>query len=160
MNTIIDLSAVEKTWSAINARIARHPVFQVVPDIAMITIESVIMVNEDEAWDRWPSDHTLDNQPDAAKNREDQKCRVQFSKEALLDAVPTEERGLFAVYFHEYIAASIRGDGAAGVEVDDDTDVIVYSRRSVSPDIAQRALAEAYQTCAAGLDETSMEWNS
>lgn len=142
---LLDRSIVEKTWDAIDARIARRPVFQVVPGEAMVTIESVILVNEDEAWDRFP---------------DDQKCRVQFWKEALLDAVPENERGLWAVYFHEYIAASLRGDGAAGVAVDDDTDVIVYSRRSVSPAIARRALAEAYETCSAGLEGYSVEWNS
>ena len=140
MNMLIDLSAVEKTWSAINARIARHPVFQVVPNEALVTIENVIMAGEDEAWDRWP---------------EDKKCRVQFWKVAVLDAVPADERGLWAVYFHEYIASTMRGGDAA---IDDED--IVYSRVSVSPAIAQRALAEAYATCSAGLDESSMEWNS
>lgn len=135
---------VARTWAAIEARLHRRPTFQVVTEAAMRTIENVILVNEDEAWDRFPTD---------------QKSRVAFWKAAVLDAVPAEERGLFAVYFHEYIAASLRGDGAAG-EVDDDTDVIVYSRRSVSPAIAQRALTEAYATCAAGLDERPMEWNS
>lgn len=152
---LLDMAAVGKTWAAIEARIARQPTFQVVPSVAMITIESVIMAGEDEAWDRWPSDHTLDGDlPDAAKNREDQKCRVQFSKEALLDAVPTEERGLFAVYFHEYIASTLRSGDAA---IDED---IVYSRISISPAVAQWALAEAYETCSAGLEGYSVEWNS
>ena len=150
MNTIIDLSAVEKTWDSIDARASRRPVFQVVPDEALARIEKVILANEDEAIRRWPSDHT-----DSAKNREDAQCRVQFAKEALLAAVPFQrrhEKGLLAVYFHEYIAASLRGDAS--------DEFVYYLRRSSSPDIARRALAEAYQTCRAGLDESSVEWNS
>ena len=152
---LLDMAAVEKTWSAIVARIARRPTFQVVNSDAMHTIESVIEVHEDEAWDRWPSNHFDEHgTPDAAKNREDQKCRVQFSKEALLDAVPAEERGLWAVYFHEYIASTLRGADAA---IDDDD--VVYSRVSVSPATAQRALAEAYETCSAGLEGYRVTWN-
>jgi len=141
---LLSAADVKKTWAAVEARIKKRPVFQVVPEEAMVTIENVILANEDEAWDRFPAD---------------QKCRVHFWKTLLLAAVPENERGLWAVYFHEYIAASLRGDGAAGVEVDDDTDVIVYSRRSVSPAIAQRALAEAYQTCAAGLEGYRVSWD-
>ena len=153
---LLDRAVVAKTWDAINARIARHPVFQVVNSDAMNTIESVIEIHEDEAWDRWPSNHVDGSgQPDAEKNREDQKCRVQFSKEALLDAVPAEERGLWAVYFHEYIASTLRGADAAIADED-----IIYSRVSVSPAIAQRCLAEAYETCSAGLEGYSVEWNS
>ena len=137
---LIDLSAMEKTWSAIVERIGRRPVFQVVPNEALVTIESVILANDDEAWDRFPASR---------------KCRVQFWKEALLDAIPENERGLWAVYFHEYIASTLRRGYAA---IDDDD--VVYFRRSSSPAIAQRALAEAYQTCAAGLDSRPEEWNS
>jgi hypothetical protein len=145
---LLDLTAVEKTWASIEARISRRPVFQVVPDIAMLTIESVVLANEDEACRRWPTYHI--GGPASPSIRHDARCRVQFAKEALLDAVPTESRGLFAVYFHEYIAASLRGDAPE----------FVYLRRSSSPAIAQRALAEAYQTCAAGMDEYAVEWNS
>jgi hypothetical protein len=152
MSVLLNAADVKKTWAAVEARIKKRPVFQVVPEAAMVTIENVILANEDEAWDRFPAD---------------QKCRVHFWKQCILEAVVDiaagEEKepnvGLWAVYFHEYIAASLRGDGAAGVEVDDDTDVIVYSRRSVSPAIAQRALAEAYQTCAAGLDGYRVSWD-
>ena len=137
---LLDMAVVEKTWSAIVARIARRPTFQVVPEEALVTIENVILANEEEAWDRFP---------------DDQKCRVQVYKEALLDAVPAEERGLWAVYFHEYIASTLRCGDAA---IDDDD--VVYFRRSSSPAIAQRALSEAYKTCSAGLDSRPEEWNS
>ena len=141
---LLDRAAVEKTWDSIDARASRRPVFQVVPEMAMITIENVIEVHEDEAWDRFPKD---------------QHCRVQLWKEALLDAVPENERGLWAVYFHEYIAASLRGSDAA-CDTAEDAEDIVYSRASVSPAIAQRALADAYETCSAGLEGYSVEWNS
>lgn len=151
---LLDLTAVEKTWASIEARISRSPVFQVVPTEAMITIESVIMAGEDEAWDRWPGQHLGDDDlPDVEKNHADQKCRIHFAKEALLDAVPAESRGLMAVYFHEYIASTLRSADAA---IDED---IVYSRVSVSPATAQRALAEAYAACSAGLDGYTPEWN-
>ena len=139
---LLDQDFVPSTWVSLTTRLAHRPTFQVVPNEALVTIENVITAHHDEAWDRFPTN---------------QKSRVAFWKMALLDAVPTESRGLFAVYFHEYIAASLRGDAP---EVDEDTDVIVYSRRSVSPAIAQRALAEAYATCSAGLEGYSMEWNS
>lgn len=138
---LLDQDFVTSTWVSITTRLAHRPTFQVVPDAAMVTIENVITAHHDEAWDRFPTN---------------QKSRVAFWKVALLAAVPTESRGLFAVYFHEYIAASLRGDAP---EVDDDTDVIVYSRRSVSA-VAQRALAEAYQSTAAGLEGYTPEWNS
>lgn len=164
---LLNTADVKKTWAAVEARIEKRPVFQVVPEEAMNTIESVIMVNEDEAWDRWPSNH-LDEQgePDAEKNREDQKCRVQFWKQCVLEAVvdfAVEDGknlnvGLWAVYFHEYIAASMRGAEAA-LDIDEDVTDIRYTRASVSPDIARRALHDAYATCAAGLDDYRVEWN-
>ena len=140
---LLDRVSVKKTWDAISARIERRPVFQVVPEEAMNTLESVIMVNEDEAWDRWPSNYL-----------DDQQHRVQFWKEAVLDAVPENERGLWAVYFHEYIASTMRGSDAA---IDED---IHYSRASVGSVTVAHALRDAYATCAAGLEGYSVEWNS
>jgi hypothetical protein len=151
---LLDRAAVEKTWDAIDARIERRPVFQVVPEEAMNTIESVIMVNEDEAWDRWPSNHFDEHgEPDDEKNHADKQCRVQFWKAAVLDAVPDNERGLWAVYFHEYIASTMRGDEAA---IDED---IHYSRSSVNSLTAAMALRDAYATCAAGLEGYRVTWN-
>ena len=151
---LLDLTAVEKTWASIEARISRRPVFQVVPNAALVTIENVIMAGEDEAWDRWPGQNLGDDDlPDVEKNHADQRCRIHFAKEALLDAVPTESRGLMAVYFHEYIASTLRG---ADATADED---IVYSRISISPAVAQRALAEAYETCSAGLEGYRVTWN-
>jgi hypothetical protein len=153
---LLDRVSVKKTWDSVTARIERRPVFQVVPEAAMNTIESVIMVNEDEAWDRWPTNSI-----------EHKQCRVQFWKQCVLEAVvdfAAEDGkdlnvGLWAVYFHEYIAASMRGAEAA-YDVDEDVMDIQYSRVSCSPDIARRALHDAYATCRAGLDGYSVEWNS
>jgi hypothetical protein len=155
---LLDRVSVKKTWDAVAARIERRPVFQVVPEDAMNTIESVIMVNEDEAWDRWPTN--------ASEHR---ACRVQFWKNCLLEAVvdiAAEEGekepnvGLWAVYFHEYIAASLRGADAAAFDVDEDVADIRYTRASVSSVTAAQALRDAYATCAAGLEGYSVEWNS
>jgi len=164
---LLDRDAVKKTWECVVARIAKRPVFQVVPEEAMNTIESVIMVNEDEAWDRWPSNHFDEHgEPDDEKNHADKQCRVQFWKQCVLAAVvdfaDEDDKdlnvGLWAVYFHEYIAASMRGADAA-YDVDEDVADIRYTRASVSPDIARRALHDAYATCAAGLDGYRVEWN-
>lgn len=102
---VLDNREVEQTWAAIQGRIGRHPTFQVVAEDAIHTIESVIMLNHDEAFDRWPGDKE--------KNMlRDKKCRVHFWKEQVLESVENNKRGIFAVYFHEYVAASIRGERA------------------------------------------------
>jgi hypothetical protein len=151
---LLDRDAVKKTWECVVARIAKRPVFQVVPEAAMDTIESVIAFNEEEAWDRWPTN-----------SMEHKQCRVQFWKQCLMETVidfasavdEDPNIGLWAVYFHEYVAASLRGAEAV-FEAEDVAD-IRYTRASVSPDIARRALHDAYATCAAGLDGYRVEWN-
>jgi hypothetical protein len=108
---VLDNREVEATWAAIQGRISRHPTFQVVAEDAIHTIESVIMLNHDEAFDRWPTNALGDK-----------KCRVHFWKEQVLESVENNKRGLFAVYFHEYVAASIRGEMA--MSDDDDSPTI------------------------------------
>jgi len=148
MSFMLDMEAVEKTDSAIRARIAKRPSFQVVPAAAMATIESVISASEDEAWDRWPT-----------ASAEHQKCRIHFWKLRLLEAVgedadtndsPAAAAGLWAVYYHEYTAAIQRSAAriASGEDEADDE----YTPMCASPDIAQRALADAYASTAAALD--------
>lgn len=129
---MLDSVEAEKTWTSIQGRMARHPVFQVLPEEAQETIENVIMLNHDEAFDRWPS-FSLGHK----------KMRIQFWKDRVLDAVEVEKRGIFAVYFHEYIAASIRGEGASA-EDDDVSAIPSYGGHA-------RAAHDAWVACTASL---------
>lgn len=99
--SVLDLDPVEvaSTWAAIQGRIEKSPTFQVVSEEALATIENVILANHDEAFDRWPK-----------FTDEHKKYRVQFWKAALIDAVPAEKAGIFAVYYHEYIASIERSE--------------------------------------------------
>ena len=147
MSFMLDMEAVEKTDSAIRTRIAKRPTFQVVPAAALATIEAVIDANEDEAWDRWPT-----------ASAEHQKCRVHFWKLQVLEAVGADadsddapaSAGLWAVYYHEYTASIARSAAriAAGEGEEDG-----YTPMCVNPDIATRALADAYASTAAALDD-------
>jgi len=147
---VLDRDAVNRTWACVTARIERRPVFEVVPEEAMETIETIVAINEDKAWENWPTN-----------TAEDKAHRIQFWKQRVLRAVvdfaasagEDPNVGLWAVYFHEYVAANMRGAEAAM------SDDIRYTRASVSPDIARRALHDAYATCAAGLDGYRVEWN-
>ena len=131
---LLDMVEVEKTWTAIQGRIGRNPVFQVLPDEAQATIESVIMVNHDEAFDRWPSFSLVHT-----------KCRVHFWKEKVRAAVPAAKAGIFAVYFHEYVAASTRGE-MAGVEDDESSCSMIPSYGGHA-----RAAHDAWVACTASL---------
>lgn len=97
----LDPVEVENTWTAIHGRIAKVPQFQVLPQDAFETIEEIIMASHAEAFDHWDS-----------YSEEHRKYRAQFWKNRVLAAVEPEKRGLYAVYFHEYVAASTRGDAA------------------------------------------------
>jgi hypothetical protein len=121
---------VESTWASIQGRISRNPTFQVVDEDAIATIESVIMHHHDEAYDSWPSFSLADK-----------KCRVHFWKGCVLDAVPDEKRGLFAVYFHEYVAAIERGEQS---EEDEPGCIPSYGGHA-------RAAHDAYVACTASL---------
>jgi hypothetical protein len=128
---VLDSVEVEETWTAIQGRIEKSPVFQVVPEEAMATIEGVILLNHDEAFDNWPT-----------FSEQHKKNRVQFWKMKVLRTVPTEKAGIMAVYFHEYVAASLRGDAA---ESDDDGPVIPSYGGHV------RAAQDAYIACTVSL---------
>jgi len=98
VNVVLDPVEVESTWRAIQGRSSRTPQFQVLPEDAMKLIEAIVMRNHDDAFDMWPTFSTSDK-----------KCRVHFWKEKVLAAVDSEKRGIYAVYFHEYVAATDRG---------------------------------------------------
>lgn len=148
---VLDRAAVKKTWECVTARIGRQPVFEVVPEEAMETIETIVSINEEKAWENWPTN-----------TDEDKAHRIQFWKQCVLRAVvdfaasagDDPNLGLWAVYFHEYVAANMRGAEAV-LSAED----IQYFRKPVSPDIARRALHDAYATCRAGLDGYRVEWN-
>lgn len=129
---MLDPVEVEATWTAIQGRASRSPKFQVLPDEAMALIEAVIMRNHDEAFDNWPSFSTSDK-----------KCRVHFWKQRILAAVEQDKRGLYAVYFHEYVAATDRGTYA---EPEDDYERIPsYGGHA-------RAAHDAWVACTASID--------
>lgn len=129
---LLDKSETEKTWTSIQGRIDHSPSFQVVSEDALELIESVIMHNHDEAYDRWPT-FTVEHQ----------KCRVQFWKNRVLDAVPADKAGIFAVYYHEYIASLER---ARSKEFEDDEPVNIPSYGGHA-----RAAYDAYVACTASL---------
>lgn len=128
----VDNTEVEATWTAIQGRISRSPKFQVLPEDAMATIETVIMRHHDEAFDLWPGFSVSDK-----------KHRVHFWKSRVLDFVEPEKRGLYAVYFHEYVAATDRGTYA---EPEEDLSPIPYYGGHA------RAAHDAYVACTASLD--------
>ena len=129
-NLVLDAVETEKTWNAIHGRIAKVTQFQVVPLDALETIEAVIMRDHDEAYDNWPT-FSID----------DQKCRVQFWKDRVLADVPADKRGLFAVYYHEYIAAIERSQDA------EYEDVVIPSYGGHA-----RAAHDAWVACTASLN--------
>lgn len=100
----VDLTEARKTWKAIEVRMAHEPVTEVVTEEALATIEDVVMSRHDEAYDMFPTN-----------SFEDRIQRIQFWKQAVLGAVQDGKEGIFAVYFHEYVAASLRGQSAAPV---------------------------------------------
>jgi len=131
---LLDEAETEKTWTAIQGRIDRSPTFQVVPEAALELIESVIMRNHDEAYDRW-STFTV----------EDQKRRVQFWKECVRDAVPADKAGIFAVYYHEYIASLERARCKEFEDEDGLMPIPSYGGHA-------RAAHDAWVACTASLD--------
>ncbi|NDD52287.1 hypothetical protein EBZ39_00145 [bacterium] len=131
---VINRADVDTTWTAIQGRIQRRPTFQVVSEDAIATIENVIMRNHDEAYDMWPS-FSLDHK----------KCRVHFWKERVLNAVPDDKRGIFAVYYHEYIASIERSQDAA---FDEDEELMVIPNYGGHA----RAVHDAWIACTASLN--------
>lgn len=130
---IVNTYEVEATWTAIQGRIDRRPTFQVVDEDAIALIESVIMKNHEEAFDLFPG-FSLD----------DKKQRVQFWKDRVIDAVLPAKAGLFAVYFHEYIASIERANAASFDEDDEPTLIPSYGGHA-------RAAHDAWVACTASL---------
>lgn len=130
---LLDKSETEKTWTSIQGRIDHSPMFQVVPEDALELIESVIMRNHDEAYDRWPT-FAVDHQ----------KCRVQFWKDRVRDAVPGDKAGIFAVYYHEYIASLERARFKEFEDEDQHMPIPSYGGHA-------RAAYDAYVACTASL---------
>lgn len=121
----------DNTKQAIVLRINRTPAFEVVPQHAITLFDRVIEETEAEATRLHPADVW---------------GRVEFWKGEILSRIAAPLRGLVAVQFHEYIAATMRGDG--GVEpVSDDGFGPVPSYGGEA-----RAQRDAYLACTASLD--------
>jgi hypothetical protein len=100
----VDLTEARKTWKAIEVRMSHSPTQEVVGEDALATIEEVVMERHDEAYDLYPTN-----------SFEDRIQRIQFWKQAVIGASLPAKAGIMAVYFHEYVAASLRGQSAAPV---------------------------------------------
>lgn len=133
----VDLTEAKKTWRAIEARMAHTPVAEVVGEEALATIESVLMENHDEAYDLYPTN-----------SFEDRICRIQFWKDAVIEASLPAKAGIMAVYYHEYVAASLRGQAASPVPT-----VFTDETESRIPSYGgeRRAQHDAYLACTASL---------
>jgi hypothetical protein len=133
----VDLTEARKTWKAIEVRMAHEPVAEVVGEDAIATIEDVVMSTHDAAYDLYPTN-----------SFEDRIQRIQFWKQAVLGAVQDGKAGIFAVYFHEYTAASLRGQAAApgpsGFTDDEPSRVPSYGGE-------RRAQYDAWVACTASL---------
>jgi hypothetical protein len=130
--------AVKATWTAITARIKARPETEVVPEAAMDYIDAVVTQSSDIAFERWPTN-----------SEEDRAHRAHFWKLCVLQSLRTDgratEAGVFAVYLHELIAATIRGDAATGMDDDFTVDIPNYGGHA-------RAAHDAYMACTASLD--------
>lgn len=122
------------TKQAIQTRVARRPQFSVVPDRAIRLIEDVIEREDHEARRRHPDDFW---------------ARVEYWKGEILQQVIPALRGQLAVYFHEYIAATLRGDSVEAVAEDDDP--WGFSSRPYNPAAEAIAQRDAYLACTASL---------
>jgi len=121
--------SIEETKKAVQLRVARKPVFAVVPEHAIKMFDRVIEETEVFATARHPNDIW---------------GRVEFWKEEILSRVSRPLRGLVAVQFHEYIAALMRND-------DDETaDDFGFSTHPPYGGEA-RAQRDAYLACTASL---------
>ena len=121
------------TKTAVLRRVRRQPEFEVVPEHAIRLFEHVIEQTETEAIMAHPHDIW---------------ARVQYWKDAIMARVAPHLRGVIAVYFHEYVAATMRGDAA---EFDSDVDVYGFSQRPYNPQAEDIARRDAYLACTASL---------
>ena len=129
MTAVLDVE-VQKTWIAIQSRLEHNPVSQVVPETAMELLDAVVNHYSDEAFGEWPT-----------QNQYDRANRAHFWKQKVLQVCPEGQQGLYAVYLHEYIAATLRGDAA---EMDDVSNVPHYGGHA-------RASHDAWVACTASL---------
>lgn len=129
---MLNLSSARETWKAIQGRLVKTPVFQVVPDDWSDTFDQIVMANSDEAWERWPS---------MIDGSSDQVCRIEFWKNKILDEVhDSKMKGVVAGYYHEWTAAILRG-----------------MRASRNPNIEARVREDAYAATSCGLEGYSVE---
>jgi hypothetical protein len=119
----------DNTKQAIVLRINRTPAFEVVPQHAISLFDRVIEETEVEATRLHPDNVW---------------GRVEFWKGEILSRVAAPLRGLVAVQFHEYIAATMRGGDGVEVETDDYGPVPSYGGEA-------RAQHDAYMACCASL---------
>lgn len=130
---MLNLSSARETWKAIQGRLGKTPVFQVVPDDWSDTFDQIVMANSDEAWELWPS---------MVEGSSDQVSRIEFWKNKILDEVhDSKMKGVVAGYYHEWTAAILRG-----------------MRASRDPNIEARVREAAYAATCCGLDGYSMEY--
>lgn len=129
---MLNLSSARETWKAIQGRLVKTPVFQVVPDDWSDTFDQIVMANSDAAWERWPS---------MIDGSSDQVCRIEFWKNKILDEVhDSKMKGVVAGYYHEWTAAILRG-----------------MRASRNPNIEARVREDAYAATSCGLEGYSVE---
>ena len=116
--------SAETTKNAILRRVARKPVFEVVPEHAIALFDHVIEQTETEA---------------VLAHPDDQWARIDFWKTAILEKVASSQKGMIAGQFHEYFATLLRNEG------DSSSTVPSYGGEA-------RAQYDAYMACCASLD--------
>ena len=117
------------TKKAILLRSARKPSFAVVPEHAIKMFDRVIEQTSAAA---------------IAAHPDDKWGQIEFWKEEILSRVLPKLRGIVAVYYHEYIASLMRGDGNVEVDPYGFDDVPPYGGEA-------RAQHDAYMACTASL---------
>lgn len=118
-----------ETKKAIILRAANRPSFTVVPEHAIKMFDRVIEQTSAEA---------------IATHPDDKWGQIEFWKEAILDRVLPRLRGIVAVYYHEYIASLMRGDGNVETDQYGFDDIPPYGGEA-------RAQRDAYMACTASL---------
>ena len=101
---VVISAAAVATWSAIEARFGfvRTSLTKTMPEWARRAIEDVMERYHDAAWKQF-----------SGFDQENEIGRVHFWKQKLLEETEEAKRGLAAVYFHEYCAATLRADAEA-----------------------------------------------
>jgi hypothetical protein len=118
-----------ETKKAILLRSARKPSFVVVPEHAIKMFDRVIEQTSAEA---------------IAAHPDDRWGQIAFWKAEILSRVLPKLRGIVTVYYHEYIASLLRGDGGLETDPYGFDDVPSYGGES-------RAQHDAYMACSASL---------